>query len=75
MVPEKSAPWDRFAIEGRAGGGGMGDVYRGRDHATGEAVALKLLRTSCTAQERARFLREIAVLADYGPFRRGEGPD
>lgn len=64
MLPEQTAEWDRFVLEGRAGGGGMGDVYKGVDRTTGQTIAVKLLRSSATAHERARFLREIHVLAD-----------
>src|SRR5262245_55270929 len=42
----------------------MGDIYKATDQLTGQQVALKLLRDSATPQERARFMREIAVLAD-----------
>jgi tetratricopeptide (TPR) repeat protein len=64
VPPHSREPSERFAIEARVGGGGMGDIYRGVDRATGGQVAIKLLRTTATAQERARFLREIGVLAD-----------
>ena len=42
----------------------MGDIFKGVDRENGEAVAIKLLRASASAQERARFGREIAILAD-----------
>src|SRR5262249_8233867 len=35
---------ERFEIERRVGSGGMGVVYRARDLASGEAVAVKVLR-------------------------------
>jgi tetratricopeptide (TPR) repeat protein len=50
----------RFLLEGRAGSGGMGDVYRARDEATGAIVALKLVRGGASAQ---RFRREAEILA------------
>jgi len=55
---------DRFAIEGRAGGGGMGDVYRALDQETGRTVAIKLLRGTSAEVERSRFAREIKVIAE-----------
>lgn len=64
MLPEFSATNDRFVLEARAGGGGMGDVFRGIDQETGEQVAVKLLRPTASAAERVRFQREIAILAD-----------
>lgn len=42
----------------------MGDIFKGIDRETGAAVAIKLLRSSATDHERARFAREIAILAD-----------
>ena len=51
-------------LEGRAGGGGMGDVYRATDRQTGTMVAVKVLRSSASVVERARFQREISVIAD-----------
>src|SRR5262245_52739241 len=42
----------------------MGDIYKAIDQTTGQYVALKILRVTATPQERARFLREIAILAD-----------
>ncbi len=53
----------RFAIEGEAGRGGMGTVFRARDAASGERVALKLLR-DLSADDAERFARESAVLAE-----------
>ncbi len=64
MLPEFSEPSDRFVTEARIGSGGMGDIFKGVDRENGEAVAIKLLRASASAQERARFGREIAILAD-----------
>lgn len=53
---------DRFEIEERAGGGGMGQVYRARDLARGVPVAVKVLG-AWADQEGARFLREAEILA------------
>lgn len=53
---------DRFEVERWAASGGMADVYRARDVATGERVALKLFRGgSPTSAER--FVREAAIVA------------
>src|SRR5579859_2861743 len=53
---------ERFEIEQAAGAGGMGTVYRARDRRTGSAVAVKVLRTEGTRDER--FLREARLLAE-----------
>ncbi|MFO0614979.1 MAG: protein kinase [Polyangiaceae bacterium] len=50
----------RFKIVSLAASGGMGDVYRAEDTATGAAVAIKVMRAHAT--QRDRFLREMAVL-------------
>lgn len=42
----------------------MGEIYRATDLATNERVALKLLNRGAEPLERARFMREIEVLAD-----------
>lgn len=42
----------------------MGDVYRATDRQTGTMVAVKVLRSSASVVERARFQREISVIAD-----------
>jgi hypothetical protein len=52
---------DRFLLEERAGTGGMGVVWRARDEATSETVALKLLLAPEVSAER--FAREAEVLA------------
>ncbi|AUX46951.1 protein kinase [Sorangium cellulosum] len=53
---------ERFEIEGLAGSGGMGHVYRARDRHTGDTVALKVLRTAGQS-ELSRFSREVQALA------------
>lgn len=54
----------RFTVEGPAGAGGIGAVYRARDLRSGVMVALKVLRTPGTGQgERRRFEREATLLA------------
>ncbi|HUJ63486.1 MAG TPA: protein kinase, partial [Kofleriaceae bacterium] len=53
---------ERFELERVAGTGGMGTVYRARDRATGEPVAIKILRAG-EGHSAARFVREIRVLA------------
>src|SRR5690242_2022437 len=52
----------RFELEAQAGAGGMGTVFRARDRATGERVAVKVLRGEAR-DGRERFTREIRVLA------------
>ncbi|WP_437593401.1 serine/threonine-protein kinase [Sorangium sp. So ce1000] len=42
----------------------MGDIFKGTDQTTGAPVALKILRAAASSQERARFAREISILAD-----------
>jgi eukaryotic-like serine/threonine-protein kinase len=64
VLPEFSQPTDRFTTESHIGSGGMGDIYKGLDRETSTPVAIKLLRANAAPQERARFAREIAVLAD-----------
>src|SRR5262245_19237791 len=54
---------DRFEIEGLAGSGGMGTVFRARDRATGEVVALKVIRATDERLVR-RFRREARALAE-----------
>jgi tetratricopeptide (TPR) repeat protein len=54
---------DRFEIEGSAGSGGMGQVYRARDQRSGEVVALKVLLDAYSLQH-GRFAREAQLLAE-----------
>ncbi len=58
----RTAIADRFAIEARAGEGGMGVVYRARDKRSGARVAVKVLLPR-GGDERARFVREAKLLA------------
>ncbi len=53
---------DRFELVELAGSGGMGAVYRARDRATGDPVAVKVMR-AIAAHHDDRFAREIRVLA------------
>lgn len=56
---------DRFVIEGPAGRGAMGTVYRARDRRSGDTVALKLLHEAATrAEEAERFAREAQILSE-----------
>lgn len=64
MVLPEFEPSDRFILENRIGSGGMGDIFKGIDQETGQAIAIKILRQSPSPQERVRFAREIAILAD-----------
>ncbi|XYH95857.1 protein kinase domain-containing protein [Sorangium sp. So ce1128] len=52
----------RFEIEGLAGSGGMGHVYRARDRRTGNTVALKVLRRAGKS-ELSRFSNEVQALS------------
>jgi serine/threonine protein kinase len=55
----------RFEIERTAGTGGMGTVYRARDHYSGNLVALKMLHAgSGGADESERFTREAQLLSE-----------
>ena len=51
---------ERFRVEGLAGRGGMGEVYRALDVQTGARVAIKVTRQ--TVEDEARFLREAQLL-------------
>ncbi|MBK7582697.1 MAG: protein kinase [Myxococcales bacterium] len=51
----------RFEVQGLAGTGAMGIVWRALDRETGETVAVKLLRAGA---EGERFLRESQLLAE-----------
>jgi len=53
---------DRFVIEGLAGSGGMGTVYRALDRVTAARVALKFLTHQATDAER--FAQEARLLAE-----------
>jgi tetratricopeptide (TPR) repeat protein len=54
----------RFEVERMVASGGMGKVYRALDRATGAHVALKVVSPHDIGDERARFLREVRVLAE-----------
>jgi hypothetical protein len=51
----------RAIVDRKAGVGGMGVVYQGRDPRTGQAVAIKVL-APLAGEERRRFRREAQVL-------------
>ena len=53
----------RFAVQGKLGEGGMGVVYRGRDHALDRDVALKLVNHRGGDDARLRLLREAQAMA------------
>ncbi|WP_437283711.1 protein kinase [Sorangium sp. So ce375] len=53
---------ERFQIEGLAGSGGMGHVYRARDRQSGDTVALKVLRRAGKG-ELSRFSCEVEALS------------
>ena len=54
----------RFLLQKLAGRGGMGEVWRARDSASGEDVALKLLHTDATTLDTERFAREARILSE-----------
>ncbi|MEH2282167.1 MAG: protein kinase [Nostoc sp.] len=55
----------RYRLDGRLGGGGMGEVFLATDTRVGQQVALKLLKDTLVAslEMRKRFEREVAVCA------------
>ncbi|HEY4179726.1 MAG TPA: protein kinase [Kofleriaceae bacterium] len=53
----------RFEVEHLAGSGGMGTVYRALDRATGQPVAIKVLK-NISRDTTDRFAREINVLGN-----------
>ena len=62
-IPSAPVIGDRFEIQGLAGRGASGSVYRATDTATGATVALKILSPLATS-DVARFEREAAVLSE-----------
>jgi serine/threonine-protein kinase len=59
---------ERFVLETRAGVGGMGEVWRARDGASGGVVALKILSHGRVGQRR-RFAWEARLLAQLDHAR------
>ncbi|MBW4501581.1 MAG: protein kinase, partial [Scytonema hyalinum WJT4-NPBG1] len=55
----------RYRLDQRLGGGGMGDVFLATDMRVGNQVALKLLKDTLVASQemRKRFEREVSVCA------------
>jgi serine/threonine protein kinase len=54
---------DRFEIEYRVQGGGMGAVFRARDRASGSPTAIKVIATSQDPRGE-RFAREVQLLSE-----------
>ncbi len=71
--PYSSNPWlgrslgdnQRYRLDRRLGGGGMGDVFLATDTRVGQQVALKLLKDNLveSPEMRQRFEHEIAICA------------
>src|SRR5262249_55437705 len=55
---------NRFEVIARAGSGGMGTVYRGRDRLNESEVAIKILHPQVT-QDAARFDQEATLLSQF----------
>ncbi|WP_341529029.1 protein kinase [Nostoc sp. UHCC 0302] len=72
-TPPSSNSWNgrfvgdnqRYRLDQKLGGGGMGEVFLAMDTRVGQQVALKLLKDTLVASQemRKRFEREIAVCA------------
>ncbi len=54
-----------YRVERRLGGGATGEVWAGRDEATGEPVALKRLRPGGAEPDREQLRSEAALLAAF----------
>jgi serine/threonine protein kinase len=65
MGLEAGARLGAYEIVGLLASGGMGDVYRARDHRLGRDVAVKVIAEGLAADENehARFLQEARLLA------------
>jgi serine/threonine protein kinase len=63
-VTVEQALGSRYVLEERISSGGMGEIWRGRDLAADQAVAVKVLHEQFTADptELTRFVRERTIL-------------
>ncbi|WNG47406.1 protein kinase [Archangium minus] len=64
VLPRGAIVGGRFGIETLASRGGMGSIYRAKDSATGQPVALKLLHGATLPGAVYRFNRERALLSE-----------
>ncbi len=64
VLTDPSQAGERFVIDSLIGGGASGEIYKVLDRETGDTVALKLLRDGSSKADRARFMRESAIIAD-----------
>ncbi|MFY0566687.1 protein kinase domain-containing protein [Archangium lansingense] len=64
VLPKGTVIDGHFVLEGPAGRGGMGTVYRATDSSSGGTVALKLLHAVTSPEVAYRFKREAVLLAE-----------
>jgi serine/threonine-protein kinase len=63
MAPEILRLTDHFALEGEAGRGGFGVVFRARHRATGELAAAKVSHAAASPEDVARVSREVSLVS------------